>query len=78
MNDRNALSTQLSLCGTIPPKGGGPLVNEKLHVVTDPEEEKVVMPYLTPGGQTLTGDKLKEEVARRLRDRGLGGSGFYR
>jgi hypothetical protein len=52
--------------------------DEEIHVVTDPEEEKVVLSCLTPGGKTFSGEQLKEEVTRRLRARGVGGSGASR
>ncbi|MGE5674910.1 MAG: hypothetical protein ACM3XM_13725 [Mycobacterium leprae] len=45
--------------------------NEEVHVVTDSEEEKVVLSCLTPGGKTFTGEQLKAEVQKRLRARGM-------
>ncbi len=55
------------------PAGGAAKDDEILHDITDPEEEKVVLSCLRPGGKVYNGDEAREVLARQFRARGIGG-----
>lgn len=49
-----------------------PSSEAELHPVMDPEEERVVLSCLRPGGHTFHADDARNELIRRLADRGIG------